>query len=161
MAVKRTTPQSEIDREIEESIKRFEKAVVYALSYVGERVVKHARELPSPKAPERGAIKPHQPNYMDWTGNLRSSIGYVVVKNGNIVDSGGFEAEKDGEEGARMGRAYAEMLASQARGWFTLIVVAGMSYASYVTNKGYDVIDSAELLADRLVPELMKDLKLK
>lgn len=161
MAVKRTTPQSEIDREIEKAVKQLEKAVIYNLRYVGEKAVKHARSLPSPKALDTKNIPPHQPNYIDWTGNLRSSIGYVIAKDGKIVDSGGFQLEKGGEDGTRTGREYAEQLATQVQSGYALIVVAGMGYASYVTNKGYDVIDSAELLAEQLASELMKDLKLK
>jgi hypothetical protein len=42
-----------------------------------------------------------------------------------------------------------------------LIVDAGMHYASYVSAKGYDVIDSAELLAQQLVPEILKRLSSK
>ena len=159
MAIKRTTTQSEIDREIEAAIKRLEKAVIHTLRVVGEKGIIHARSLPSPKG--TAAIAPHQPNYIDWTGNLRSSIGYVIVKDGSIIADGGFKAENGGTDGARTGREYAETLAMQIREGFALIVVAGMSYASYVTNKGYDVIDSAELLAEKLATELMKDLKLQ
>lgn len=161
MAVKRTTPQSEIDREIEKAVKQLERGIIHNLNVVGTKAVAHARNLPSPQALDVKNIPPHQPNYIDWTGNLRSSIGYVIAKDGKIVGSGGFQLEKGGEDGTRTGREYAEQLATQAQSGYALIVVAGMSYASYVTNKGYDVIDSAELLAEKLASELMKDLKLK
>ena len=36
-----------------------------------------------------------------------------------------------------------------------------MRYASFVSAKGYDVLDSAELLAERLVPDMLKRLGLK
>lgn len=160
MAVKRTTPQSEIDREIEKAVKQLEKGIIRNLNIVGTKVVTHARNLLSPQAESKNP-PPHQPNYIDWTGNLRSSIGYVVVKDGKIVNEKGFEVVKDGHEGSELGREYAEQLATQVQSGYALIVVAGMGYASYVTNKGYDVIDSAELLAEKLASELMKDLKLK
>ncbi len=110
--------------------------------------------------------------YQNITGNLRSSIGYVITMNGKIVKEGGFtkiqgrginyqkvdfttKNEKvvsfwakgksgDGSEGSKQGLEYARSLALQLTKGFTLIVVAGMDYASYVNSKGLDVIDTAE-----------------
>lgn len=108
--------------------------------------------------------------YNDVTGNLRSSLGYVIAQDGKIIKEGGFKQiqgrgenyEKvlfttktqktvqfwargkagDGSEGSRQGLEYARSLAMQTKG-ITLVVVAGMDYASYV-NSRFNVIDSAE-----------------
>ena len=99
--------------------------------------------------------------YNDITGNLRSSLGYVISMDGKIVKEGGFKRidgrgenyEKvffttrsgDGSEGGRQGLSYARDLASKHTKGVTLIVVAGMDYASYVNDiHKLNVIDTAE-----------------
>ena len=111
--------------------------------------------------------------YQNITGNLRSSIGYVIAKNGKIIKEGGFKKipgfganmqrvkfttisgkdvnfiakgkSGDGSEGSQSGLEYAREIVSQYSNGFTLVVVAGMEYASFVNAKGFDVLDSAEL----------------
>lgn len=161
MGLTQTTPQAEIDTYIEEQLQAMTEAILYNLQYVGERVVNHARSLPSPSAAAFATypkIPPHQPNYIDWTANLRSSIGYVVAVDGRVVEQNGFIPEKGGEKGAKNGIRYAKELVGQYPKGITLIVVAGMQYAAYVSAKGYDVIDSAEQLADKLLPQMLSQL---
>lgn len=110
--------------------------------------------------------------YNNITGNLRSSLGYVVAHDGKVIKEGGFKQVKgrgenyekvyfttkaqktvqfwargksgDGSEGSREGLEYARSLAMKTKG-MTLVVVAGMDYASYVNDIYHkDVIDSAE-----------------
>ena len=173
MPITLKTPKSKITNYMIERIERMEQVLVSRLCYIGEQCVNHARNLPSPNAADYNdlpKIPPHQPNYIDWTGNLRSSIGYVVSVDGEIVDESRFEPIKGGAEGAAQGRAYAESLVSQYPKGICLIVVAGMRYAEYVTEmrhakyaaaRCYDVIDSAELLARQLVPQMLKQLGLQ
>jgi hypothetical protein len=131
------------------------------MCYVGEQVVNHARSLPSMNPAGLKHIPPHQPNYIDWTANLRSSVGYVVVVEGQVAKMSDFTPVKNGTQGATDGKAFAMQLVSKFPKGIVLIVVAGMHYASYVSAKGYDVIDSAELLAQQLVPEILKRLSSK
>lgn len=160
MAIKCNVTADDINRYIKEQVERQQQAIIYQLCDIGEQVVNHARLLPSPSADDfKGGITPHQPNYMDWTGNLRSSIGYIVAVDGEVVQMSNFEPTKGGEEGSAKGRQYAMQLVEQYPQGAVLIVVAGMEYASYVTGKGYDVIDSAELLAERLVSQIETKLK--
>lgn len=91
-------------------------------------------------------------NYTDRTCNLRSSIGYVVAENGNIVEEGGFW-NLGGTEGPAAGRAKAYELADGTDG-VVLILVAGMSYAQYVADKGFNVLDSAQILARQLISQV-------
>lgn len=163
MGMRQTTPQGRITAYIEKQVAKYEKQLLKNLRYVGEQCVKEARDLPSPKftGKKPHEVPPHQPHYIDWTANLRSSIGYVIVRNGNVVTQGGFKSAKGGDEGAAEGKAYAEQLAAKFPHGITLIVVAGMNYAAYVSAKGYDVLDSAELLAEKLVPQMMRQLSEK
>lgn len=158
MAIRDVTPKGTVERAISQMMERMRTAIIRTLSYIGEQVVNEARSLPSPPATMAG--KPHKPHYIDWTANLRSSIGYVVANGGKIVGGSSFEPVKGGDEGARTGKAFAERLAGERYGDYVLIVVAGMEYAEYVAAKGFDVLDSAELLAQRLVPEMLRQLKL-
>ena len=143
MPIKRQTPDAEIDRWIERETERIIKALVYNLAYVGEQVLNEARSTNS---------------YKDQTGNLRSSIGYVIAVDGRIVQTSSFETVRTGGQGSQEGRAFAEQLVSQFPKGICLIVVAGMNYASYVSAKGYNVLDTSELLAERLVPQMLRDL---
>jgi len=112
--------------------------------YIGEACVNTARESGS---------------YNNITGNLRSSIGYVVLHDGEVVSFGKSEAysgaKGDGEEGVSASKAFLERLVLEEHTGITLIVVAGMNYAIYVEaihNK--DVLTSAKLTAERLLREL-------
>lgn len=161
MGITQLTPASEINRYIEEQAKHMVKALVRQLKYIGETVVNHAKELPSPSAadfPTYPDIPPHQPNYMDWTGNLRASIGYAISVDGRLESDFGFDLSY---QGGRDGARYAKEVARKFPEGIVLIVTAGMHYASYVTDRGYDVIDSAELLAGRLVPQMLRTLGFK
>ncbi len=114
-------------------------AILLALMYVGELSVNHARNLST---------------YKDQTGNLRASIGYVVAYNGTVVKSvfvGSGTGSTTGEELART------LAAVHSQGW-ALIVVAGMNYAVSVESKGLDVLTSAEQMAQRELPTLIKQL---
>ena len=93
-------------------------------------------------------------SYTDQTGNLRSSVGYVVTRDGVIVASSAFDIVKDGVEGPAKGKSLAADLAAGYPQGYALILVAGMEYAVYVQDKGYDVIDSGVLIADRLINKL-------
>lgn len=146
MPIKRLTPTTEIDRYITGRVEAIKKALVYNLCAVGEQVLNAARLTNS---------------YKDQTGNLRSSIGYVVAVDGEIVQMSSFDTVKEGREGSRGGKEYAMQLVRDFPHGIVLIVVAGMNYASYVSAKGYDVLDSSELLADKLVPQMLQQLGFK
>lgn len=101
-------------------------------------------------------------NWNDQTGNLRSSIGYIIVHDGNIVNRSGFKQvngpkrNKFNVGGSKEGRSYAERLATQFPNGYVLIIVAGMDYAAYVENiEGKAVLAQGKLLAKRLHKELV------
>ena len=92
-------------------------------------------------------------NWTDQTGNLRSSIGYIIVKDGSVVQRGNLEQVKNGEQGVQNAISYLEQLASETPQNVVLIIVAGMEYAEYLKKRGYDVLDSAEMYASRELPK--------
>jgi hypothetical protein len=127
-----------------------EELIIRNLAYAGEHAITVAREE-------------HERNYTDRTGNLRGSTGYVVLKDGKVVLSGGFDPEAaenrtDGEKGAKEGRAFAGRLAADYPEGFVLIVVAGMYYGVYVERRDYNVITFTKIEAKKKADELMKGL---
>jgi hypothetical protein len=73
------------------------------------------------------------------------------VVDGTVIEDGGYEGES---EGAKAGKKLAREAAKKFPIGIALIVTAGMHYASYVEAKGYDVLASAETVAETLVKEL-------
>lgn len=133
--------------------------IVKRLMRIGEECVNVARNLPSPdanasikyvKGKRKPLIKkynPHQPNYIDWTGNLRHSIGYLVAVDGEIIN-----ADLQNTEATET----AQKALSKYKDGIVLIMVAGMKYAYYVSKKGYDVLDSAIIEMKKKFEELVK-----
>ena len=149
MPIKQLTPKEEIEWFLEEQVSRLRRAILRNLAYVGEKCVNVARGTKS---------------YKDQTGNLRSSIGYVIVENGRIIKASDFALSDKGTDritGQKEGKEYAKKLATLFPSGLTLVIVAGMNYAAYVSAKGYDVLDSSELKADLLTEKLLKKLGLK
>lgn len=160
MGLKMTTGFNSLEHEIDQFSRNVERAIIRTLMVAGEKAVNHARSLPSPSAADLPHPVPkHQPNYIDWTANLRSSIGYVVSAYGKIASESSFEPVRNGREGAEKGRAFARSLAAQFPETIALIIVAGERYASFVQDKGYDVIATATLLAEHLVKDELAKIK--
>ena len=65
----------------------------------------------------------------------------------------------DGSAGGSSGKAYAEKLAAKFPQGIALIVVAGMEYAAFVQNKGYNVLIEAEDFAINEVAKLLKTIQ--
>lgn len=143
MAIKRITTNAEISAHLATQLDRREEVIIYNFTYVGERCVTEARTSGS---------------YTDRTGNLRGSVGYVVIKDGQVLRSGGFAPTNGSEQGSKgitNGERFARSLAAEFPRGIVLVVVAGMSYASYVSARGYNVLDSAEQLAQKIVPQIL------
>lgn len=148
MPITQKTAIHEVSRYLNEKVSRLRRVVIRNLAYAGEECLKAARA---------------SNGYKDQTGNLRSSVGYIIIDHGRVVMTSDFAPSDKGTDratGQAKGKAYAEELVPRFPSDIVLVVVAGMNYAIYVSAKGGDVIDSAELLAERLVPELMSKLKL-
>lgn len=122
---------------VESRLMELRRDVEQALTAAALEVVKDARNLPQPTfATEADRRKPHQPNYADDTGNLRSSIGFSVYNHGQRVGYS-FSGGGDGQQRAE---TLCEEVAGDYPDKIVCVVVAGESYAAYVESKGYDVI---------------------
>jgi hypothetical protein len=116
-------------------------AIISRLQFVGEQFVENARNTDT---------------YKDRTGNLRSSIGYVVYRDGQAV-SADFPGTTG--EGVAKAKALADEVAANHPQGFVLIGVAGMQYAASVESKGYDVITGSSDIAVSDLKKAMSDLK--
>lgn len=143
MPIKKITPQSKIEQHMQQAVDKQKTVLTDVFCYVGESCVIEAR---------------NGGTYKDQTGNLRSSIGYVVLDDGRVCLKGGFQKTKQGGNGASEGDKFMSQLIAKNKKGIILIVVAGMNYAACVEAKGYNVITSAELLAKQLVPQMMQQL---
>lgn len=145
MAIECKTAMSEIQEYIRLSIERTDKVVIRNLQRLGEEAVIYARN------------RTGEESWYDQTGNLRSSIGYVIARDGSIVRRGGFSQILEGTEGPTEGKQFAKEMAEAYPGKYVLIVVAGMSYASYVEDmENKDVLASSSLFVERELPKVIK-----
>lgn len=89
--------------------------------------------------------------FNDDTGNLRSSIGFILMYDGEIVyqDFQLSPRGSDKETGLNNGIAYADKLGKEYSTGWAIITVAGMEYASWVEALGYDVITGSTLGAQK------------
>lgn len=99
--------------------------------------------------------------YMMQTGALLSSTGYQVFVDGVAIHSQ-FDAASCAESeaaarGIKTGQTIAEQIGKETKG-VALVVVAGMNYAAYVEARGYNVLTSAEHLAERELPKMLEKL---
>lgn len=145
MPIKQTTPHSRIEAYINQQLERQLAIIEYNLNYVGEMCVNAARA---------------SSGYTDQTHNLRSSTGYVLVRDGKVIRQSKFLPISGGTEGSKSGKEFAAEIARKHPKGYALIVVAGMKYAAYVSAKGRDVLDSAEQLAERVLPTMVRQLGL-
>lgn len=159
MPIVMTSPRNSIKLALENRMKRLTEAMIEILCMAGEQALKYARD-------------PERRRYIDRTGNLTSSIGYVVLNEGQVVVESSFkpvspsELKKDkkdntpidGLTGSAEGKAFLNKLKSENPTGLALIVVAGMPYAKLVEAKGFDVLESAELETEENVKRALKKL---
>ena len=148
MGIKLVTSESAIHDAILKEMDMVNRLTLRALSYLGEKCVIEARD----RSPEE--------SWIDRTGNLRSSIGYVIASEGKIIKYSDFTVVKNGSEGHETGKTLAEEIARKYRSGYVLVVVAGMNYAEYVEAMDNKVVlASAELFARQQLPSMMQKLK--
>ena len=123
-----------------------EKRQIQRMQYLGEMCVSHARSIPA------------SVGYTDRTGNLRSSIGYVVFKDGIAVHEN-YSNVNDGSEGVIAGQTLAKKVGAKYKNGISLVVTAGMNYALAVEARGRDVLASAEIMAKQELPKMLAQLK--
>lgn len=122
---------------------RAEERIFKLLSAAGEKFVEIARKKGS---------------YRDQTGNLRSSIGYIIAMDGEIVSENFETSEKgtDKNKGLSEGRQIAEEISLSYTGGYVLIGVAGMNYASAVEARGLDVVTTGNIQCEEYLRKALK-----
>lgn len=148
MGIRMTTKLSEVHDMLMREAERVERLTIRALSKLGEQCVTKIRDRAGDKS------------WYDQTGNLRSSVGYVIAHNKNIIQYSTFNQVNQGSEGVKTGKDLAKELAKRYSNNYVLIVVAGMNYAEFVEamdNK--DVLASTKLWAREQVPLMLEKLK--
>lgn len=138
--------QSDIDRFVNQFVDRAEEKMYTLLQAAGEMFVRYARE---------------SGRYIDHTGNLRSSIGYVIVRNGKLA-SRNFKKQDvgtEGSEGVNKAEKLARELANTHNTGLVLIGVAGMEYALYVeAMESKDVITGANIKTEAWMKAAIKSV---
>lgn len=146
ITLKFTVDDSSIKQLAARLISETEKAVMLELQYLGEELTRYIKDRPASES------------WIDRTGNLRSSIGYAIFRNGKADTLGGFSQVSQGGEGVSEGEEYVKTL-SKDKGQYGLAVVAGMNYASYVEmHEGKDVLASARIKASEKAGSIEKNV---
>lgn len=139
--------RNQVKRFFEKAAERAESMIENLLKLTGEKFV---------------AVAKLEGDYIDHTGNLRSSIGYIIVKNGQILGKNFQLSEKSGtdkETGKREGEQLAMDLVSLFPKGYVLICVAGMKYAAFVeAMENKDVVSRAADRAQDFIKEQSRSL---
>lgn len=149
MGIKHKGNLSELKAKMSEAKVRVDQAIFRRLSKIGEELVNHARSIPA------------DVGYTDRTGNLRSSTGYIVAKDGQVITAM-FKQVKSGKlkaEGTNAGLNHALSVMTKFPGGWVLIMVAGMDYALAVESRGRDVLTGTEIIANKKIPIEVGKLK--
>lgn len=147
MAGRMITPVSTVRNMILTDAERKTMVLINVYCYAGELAVQMARTAG---------------NYRDITGNLRSSVGYVVLNNGKVIQSASFQQVKQGKQGVADGNKFMNELIKKNRKGIRLIVVAGMNYAAIVEDKHLKkVVKFTESVAKDIAENTLKQLGFK
>lgn len=97
--------------------------------------------------------------YDDHTGNLRSSTGFIIYKDGKIVHKSFKESPvgTDRATGVKEGLKVALDELRASTGW-GVILVSGMEYSSWVESKGYDVLRGAYINIDSALKQAFAEI---
>lgn len=123
-----------------------EKVIISRFQRIGETFITNAR---------------NNNTYTDQTGNLKSSIGYVILKDGEQIFGSSFEQVKEGIKGTKAGPKLTDEVSKKYTRGFVLIVVAGMEYALYVEAKGYDVLTASSIAAENDLKKAVEQISKK
>ena len=146
MAIKPNFTKDDVRKRFDAFLNEIEKKQIARLQRLGEMCLVEVRT---------------NKGYMMQTGALLSSTGYEVFVDGVAIHSQ-FDAASGAESnaaetGIKSGQSIAEIIGKGTKG-IALVVVAGMNYAAYVEAKGYNVLSSAEHLAERELPRMLEKL---
>lgn len=146
MGIKPRFTPADVSKMFEVKMKRIDDAIIARLQYIGETFVNNARR---------------NNTYRDITGNLRSSIGYIILKNGRTLIQNFEESAKGSDKsgGVIQAKKFSKEIAGQLGKGYVLVVVAGMDYAAAVESLGKDVLTASSIIAKNQLREAIRNFK--
>lgn len=135
MGIRPNFSQQQLHQVMLDRLAWMDNAIMSRFIYVGETFVNNARR---------------NGDYKDQTGNLRSSICYVVFKDAKKVSPGPIAQKTK--------KLIQELKQKYSKG-YVLIVATGMNYAAAVESKGKDVITGSSTQAKIDLNIALRNLK--
>ncbi len=162
MTLELLTKLSDINKYVESEIKSGKKLIANGFCEIGIECSKIAKERP------QGGTRAQyptpykylgntRPNYTDWTQNLRKSIGWAVLNDGDV-----YQVDLGPIGNTRL--FFEEIKSNYSDGIILLVMATGSSpdkqtaYAGYVQALGYDVLKTSELQAPKVAKKIIKKL---
>ncbi len=146
MGIRPNFTRDEIQKRMDMALAAIEEKQIESLMRLGEECLTEARRSKT---------------YTMQTGALLSSTGYMIFQDGvaihNRFDAASGAESAAASKGIKTGQTLAEAIGKKTKG-VALVVVAGMEYAEYVEAKGYNVLSTANHLAQQRLPEVLQKL---
>lgn len=146
MGIRPNFTRDDVQRRMDAMLAAIEEAQIKRLERLGEECLTEARRSKT---------------YMMQTGALLSSTGYMIFLDGlalhNRFDAASGAESAAASKGIKTGQTLAEAIGKKTKG-VALVVVAGMEYAEYVEAKGYNVLSTANHLAQQRLPQVLQKL---
>lgn len=117
------------------------------LDELKELIQSNVKEAIVEAGEEAVKVQKRESDYMNHTFNLRNAPGYAVIIDGKEVAR---DIPADGEHGEAEAKTNKTLDKADKSGT-GLIIADGMPYASFVSSKGYDVLDSGLLYAHKVL----------
>ncbi len=146
MGIKMKTPPSSFDKFGLECKKILSEELIRAFSMLGERCVRMVKD------------RSQEESWIDRTGNLRNSIGDVVLNHGQkVIESVLGQISDSGNNNSQNIINEAQ---EKYKNIYALIVFAGMNYAEYVErHDNKDVLGSTLLWVRSIIDKYMNGAK--
>ncbi|MGD9931764.1 MAG: hypothetical protein AB7U05_17220 [Mangrovibacterium sp.] len=126
--------------------KKVEQAIINRMMRVGEQFISDCR---------------NESTYKDQTGNLRSSIGYFILKGDKVIHAN-LNGKSTGIKAAvETLKEVINQLRGKKRDTIRMVGVAGMNYASLVEARGLNVITMQSMVAIESLDKQLKQLAKK
>ena len=138
MGFKAAFTMNDVKAHMDKAKQGFEESLLDEFRRTGDQFIADARSIRT---------------YQDQTGNLRSSIGYALFKDGQML-----EQTFPGGDVTGSGGTLAKWVANSYKRGYLLVVVAGMFYAQYVEAKSYDVLTGSSYAAETNIKARVKKL---
>lgn len=99
-------------------------------------------------------------SYQDHTGNLNSSTGFIIYKDGKVVHKDFRESVigTDKLTGIKKGLDIAMSELRESKGW-GILFVSGMEYASWVESRGFEVLRGTQGKIDTYLKEAFAEFE--